>query len=100
MLPFQVRSPSRGLVGDRPRTTDVSLEGKILLDIQKCIDACRRNKIFYGDELVQVKTFNHVSGMKRYGSMESNPHECKICTALNCNRSVHKMNHRVNFNLN
>ena len=70
---------------------------KILLDIQKCIDACRRNKIFYGDELVQVKTFNHVSGMKRYGSMESNPHECKICTALNCHRSVHKILRRVNL---
>ena len=70
---------------------------KILLDIQKCIDACRRNKIFYGDELVQVKTFNHVSGMKRYGSMESNPHECKICTALNCQRSVHKMPQRANI---
>ena len=70
-----------------PWTVCVSL----FLDIQKCIDACRRNKIFYGDELVQVKTFNHVSGMKRYGSMESNPHECKICTALNCNRPVHKI---------
>ena len=88
----------------RPSTVPSNgpLEGsarKILLDIQKCIDACRRNKIFYGDELVQVKTFNHVSGMKRYGSMESNPHECKICTALNCNRSVHKIFHRVNLPL-
>ena len=87
MLQFQVRS----LELHGPWTALVCKIWILFLDIQKCIDACRRNKIFYGDELVQVKTFNHVSGMKRYGSMESNPHECKICTALNCNRHVHKI---------